>query len=294
VLRRGFLAQISSVLGAAMVSRTNAAGKLASIMETPGITDQAIVAKVFASATAHGLSDKQIGDVMIAVGSSFIGTPYVAHALEVPGPEHLVVNLRGLDCTTFVESVLALSRCVKLKTPNFEEFQSQLQKIRYRDGLVQGYPSRLHYFNDWIGNNVEKKTVLNVTHDIGGVDVTKPNNFMSMHRNAYKQLSDEANIGPIVEMERRLSSTQFAVITKQRIEAIQGKIQNGDILGLVTSVQGLDIAHVGLATKSHKIVHFLHAPLSDGAVELSVKPLSAYLAGRQNITGIVVVRPLNP
>ena len=38
------------------------------------------------------------------------GTPYVASTLEKRSRRALVVNLRELDCTTFAETVLALSR----------------------------------------------------------------------------------------------------------------------------------------------------------------------------------------
>src|SRR5512146_1957361 len=81
-----------------------------------------VVAKKFRLASDRSLEAEPMGDVMAAIGLSFIGTPYVAHTLEVPGPEHLVVNLQGLDCTTFVENVLALSRTVKLKQTGFEVF----------------------------------------------------------------------------------------------------------------------------------------------------------------------------
>ena len=36
------------------------------------------------------------------------GRPYVASTLEVADPERLVVNLRGLDCATLVETASAL------------------------------------------------------------------------------------------------------------------------------------------------------------------------------------------
>ena len=41
----------------------------------------------------------------------FLGIPYVAHTLEVNDDEQLVVNTRQLDCTTLVETVMALTIC---------------------------------------------------------------------------------------------------------------------------------------------------------------------------------------
>ena len=40
---------------------------------------------------------------------TYLGKPYVAHTLEINDEEQLVVNLEEVDCTTFVEYVLAQS-----------------------------------------------------------------------------------------------------------------------------------------------------------------------------------------
>jgi hypothetical protein len=53
------------------------------------------------------------GELMAEIGRSLVGTAYVPRTLEVDGPERLVVNLRGLDCVTFVENVYAMAALVK-------------------------------------------------------------------------------------------------------------------------------------------------------------------------------------
>ena len=62
-----------------------------------------------------GLLEKDFGTTMVAIGKTFIGTPYVAKTLEIGEIESLVVNLQGLDCTTFVENVLAFGLLLKGK-----------------------------------------------------------------------------------------------------------------------------------------------------------------------------------
>ena len=73
------------------------------------------------------------------------GLPYVAKTLEVNREERLVVNLRQLDCTTYVETVMALALCMKQKAHTFQAFCRNLQRLRYEDGKV-AYTHRLHYF----------------------------------------------------------------------------------------------------------------------------------------------------
>ena len=48
--------------------------------------------------------------------------PYVGHTLENRNKEQLVVNLRQLDCTTYVETVLALYLCIKNNKTSFDDF----------------------------------------------------------------------------------------------------------------------------------------------------------------------------
>lgn len=293
MIRRSFLGQMASLIGTAMVSPGKTARRLSGTPQSAGASDQEIALKTFAMAARRGLQEDAVGEIMAVVGSSFTGTPYAAHALEVPGPERLVVNLRGFDCTTFVESTLALSRCVKLGTATFEAFQQQLQTIRYRAGAIQGYPSRLHYLIDWVADNERKRIVRDITRDLGGVTVTKPIDFMTTHRQDYRQLDSEENVHAIAETEHRLTERTYAVVAKQRIALVQDRLRNGDIIALATTVKGLDVTHMGMAVRSGRIVRLLHAPLSDGTVQLSERALPEYVAALTKASGIIVARPLD-
>ena len=78
-----------------------------------------------------------------------------AHTLEVNEEEKLVVNFDEVDCTTFVEYVLALALSpVKNGTIDNADYARTLQSIRYRDSKIDGYTSRLHYIADWVNNGV--------------------------------------------------------------------------------------------------------------------------------------------
>ena len=84
---------------------------------------------------------------MVQVARLFLDKPYVAATLEGE-PETLVVNFRELDCTTLVESVLALSQPVS----SFADYTEALRGLRYRKGEVR-YTERLHYIADWMYEN---------------------------------------------------------------------------------------------------------------------------------------------
>ena len=78
----------------------------------------------------------------------------VAHMPEVfPDDERLVINTRQFDCTTFVEFVAALTLCARHGETTFGQLCAQLQRLRYWNGICNGYTSRKLYFSDWIRDN---------------------------------------------------------------------------------------------------------------------------------------------
>lgn len=235
-----------------------------------------------------------MGPTMIAVGTHFLEIPYVAGTLEMEGEERLVVNLKGLDCTTFVENVLAISRMKTQGTSGWDAYLQVLERIRYREGRVQGYPSRLHYFTDWIRENEKKGLVRDITPQIGGVSVVKEINFMGTHPELYPALSREADLAAIRSTEAALSSKPLFVLPAAQVAAQEQFLQEGDIIALATSIPGLDVTHTGIAmTGADGRMHLLHASTA-GAVMISREPLAAYLRDIERNTGIIVVRPLEP
>ena len=230
--------------------------------------------------------------VVISIGKTFLGTPYVEKTLEIGEKETLVINLRGLDCTTFVENVLAFSFLLKENKGTFEAFTTKLKTIRYRNGFLNGYSSRLHYFTDWIRNNNEKGLVRDITSDLGGVEVHKPINFMGTHRDLYPFLANDDNFNTILEVESELAKETLCILPQDEIKAAEDKLENGDIIALATSIKGLDVTHTGFAIKMPDgRIHLLHASIS-GEVKITQEPLVDYLKKIKSNTGIIVARPL--
>lgn len=242
--------------------------------------------------STSGLLKPDFGQTLVAVGKTFLGTPYVAKTLEVGDKESLVINLQGLDCTTYVENVLAFSLMLSHRDTDFEAFAKTLEKIRYKDGKLDGYASRLHYFSEWIANNASKGLLRDITTEIGGEKITKDINFMSTHRELYPFLSDPTNFNKLRESEKHLNSQPICILPQQQVEASESLIRSGDIIALTTAIDGLDVTHTGIATREEDgRIHLLHAS-SSGQVEVSALPLADYLKKVKSNTGILVARPL--
>lgn len=248
----------------------------------------------FQLAVENNLAEEPIGDVIVEIGKSFIGTDYLAYALETDGDEELVINLSGLDCTTLVENCLALSRCVKKGTTSFDDYLEELQFIRYRDGVVDGYTSRLHYFSDWITNNVSKGVIEDETLRMGGTPIKFHLDFMSTHPERYKQLKENPELIPIIQIqEEEISFREFYYIPKEEFKSKEEFVNSGDIIAVTTTVEGLDIGHIGIAVKMEDgRIHLLHSPSPGTKVHISELTLEDYLMKYKRHSGVIVLRAI--
>lgn len=238
------------------------------------------------------LQGKTAGEIAIEVGKMMMGTPYVAHTLELDGPEQLVVNFTGLDCTTFLENVVVMSRLRMKDSLSFSCYQEELERLRYRNGDLNAYPSRLHYFIDWIYNNQEKGIIKDKGQEIGGVPYAKDINFMSTHRDSYVKLGDSDNFQAIINTEKAINARDYTYhyIPKGEISSFEEKINDGDLIAITTTIKGLDIVHVGLAYHQNERLHLLHASSKSNKVEISSIPIADYLAPNKIQSGIMVCR----
>ncbi len=237
--------------------------------------------------------------------------PYVSATLEVNPEEHLAINLTQLDCATLVDNALALSLTTcRSKSTKFSDFCYWLKRIRYRNGELNGYASRNHYFTQWVNSNEKMGIVAEVTGE-------KANNYspfiaskkldlhyMTMHPNSYPLLKKEKANGTsskaqsqsslIKQYEKEASGKVSRYIPRSMLN--KGKdvlscVHDGDILALVTKKDGLDVSHLGLAVwgKDGKL-HLLNASSIHHKVVLEPMTLYQYMGKHPSQLGIRVVR----
>jgi len=254
--------------------------------------DRSIYDDFVRSLCKEGEGTRAVGESMLDVGKYFLGFPYVSHTLEREGRETLVINLRGFDCFTFVENVIALAGLIRKDKSHFRGYAAQLKDIRYRHGISEGYSSRLHYFSDWLYDNEKKGILKNVTRRAGGEPLRKKFNFMTRHRESYPALSMEKSYREMTAIEKRLSGRLLHHIPKAAIGKLGDAVENGDLIAISTGIEGLDIVHVGLAVRLRKGLHLLHASEIEKKVVISDVTLHQYLSRRKMMTGIMVGRAI--
>lgn len=257
----------------------------------PGSADSLEFVKLVEKVATDRKASMAPDSAIVMVALHFQGIPYVAHTLEADGPEQLVVNLREMDCTTFVETVLAISWCLKSNKTSYADFKEALTRLRYRQGVIDQYPSRLHYFSDWMVDNQQKGLVELVSEQFGPSPYSPRVGFMGKNPDKYKALAQHPEFVPVIrQQESVINGYQLKFIPKADVPKFEKLIRNGDVIAITTSIAGLDIAHVGLALHRKGRLHFIHASTSMKKVVVSDKPLADYLASIPSHTGILVGR----
>lgn len=236
--------------------------------------------------------DMTPAQLVTAMGREFVGKPYVGGTLEVnaPGQEQLVVNTREVDCTTFVDQVLALALTARDGDTRFAAFCQWLTTLRYRGGTVNGYASRLHYFTDFVADNKPLFDLVPAADGTQGEVRRVTLSFMSTHTDSYPSLRGHPEtVALIREVEQRYADYPVRYIPKLST-TLYSLFREGDVVALLTTTEGLDVSHLGIVVKENDELHLLHASSAAGKVVVDPRPLSAMLAPRKSCPGIRAIR----
>ncbi len=255
-----------------------------------------MLARIVEAATTGRWREGSFGTMIGEVGMALRGLPYSAGTLE--GEREVCrVSLRGLDCMTFFESSLGIARIIwKEEDLTSEALVDEVRRMRYRAGVVEGYTSRLHYYVDWVAENESNGTVKDITKGLPGAEVLeKTINFMSEHSTAYPALKgNRKNIADIRRVEEVINERDRYWVPKRFIGETEKNLQTGDILGITTTIAGLDVSHTGLCYRDdQEKLRLLHASLTKKKVVLDTD-INSYLALNSKQTGIIVARPVPP
>ena len=256
------------------------------------ITTFFAISALFLSATAS--AQPQARNEMLLNAVSFINTPYGVKTLDMSNEEQLVLNTDEVDCVTLVENVLAMSLAENSQTLqlNEQDFTRWLTKIRYRNGVIDGYTSRLHYMTEWIANGVKQGFLEDVTAVQSPYTAKMNISYMTNHVSDYPKLQLSAdNLNKMKQIEAALDGTEVHYIPKDYLTD-EGFfwIRSGDIIAITTSTPGLDIAHMGIAMNVDGTLTLLHASTTDMKVEVSKVSLKEMLRRNKSWTGVRVIR----
>ena len=231
----------------------------------------------------QGIEDLETAEVITKLAEYFIGTPYEAFSLDKGDVEKLRLNLTRFDCMLFVEQLLAIA-----VTTDWQSFVGTTQAMRYKDGEID-YCSRNHYFQNWAAYAAEKGWLDDVTDQVLGNQQRVVNlTFMSENPSLYPALKNLANLRCISEKEQNLKTTQNYIPNDQLNQASHS-LRSGDLFAVATSVQGLDVTHMGVVVRGKDGLSAIHAIPGQGVIRSM--PFADYINGVPKSIGAVVLRP---
>ncbi len=249
--------------------------------------DTTLITKMLIDVEAMNLNSSEA--VISALGQKLIGTPYKSGTLEGE-PEMLTINTAEMDCTTYVETVMAMAMTLKANRSSWRDFVYYLTQLRYRNGVCNGYASRLHYISDWIVNNSHRGIIREMTDRVARADhAIKTLDFMSQNSEKYPALkNDSVNLAEIKNIEIGYRSHRFPYIKQANIK--KATLKEGDVVMITTRIKGLDVSHMGIITFIDGTPHLLHASTKAKKVTVDPLPLHEYLRRNRQTTGIRVIR----
>ena len=199
-----------------------------------------------------------------SISGRFLGYPYIAHSLigSADTPEVFTDSLKGFDCVTYIESVLALAYAGKAGS-----FPSFLKKLRYEDGKID-WRRRNHYMTQWLRNNVHEGLLDRVA--VG------------------KQTSRKQRVLDMVPgLPKRRQ--RFSCIPKRVFSAVQREIRTGDLIFFASTRANLDVFHCGVVVQKGDRLLLRHASRSRGVVV--EQELESFLKDNR-MAGILLARPV--
>ncbi|MFI5778666.1 DUF1460 domain-containing protein [Nocardia sp. NPDC051570] len=210
------------------------------------------------------------GDAIDQLSARFLGTPYGPDMLvgSPTQPEQLVVDLRRVDCFTFLDYVEALSR-----SADRADFMNKLVETRYAGGQIDFW-HRKHFFTDWA--NTPRIAATDITGSLTSAAIT-----VSKHLNAKVDGSNYLPGIPVVD--RDITYIPAGAVN----DAVVSQLHTGDFIGAYADEPGLDVTHVGIFVRTPNGPVFRNAT-SLAAYQVVDTPLSQYVA---TTPGVIVLRP---
>ena len=256
---------------------------------------QAYLLRKWFEAVGEPKAKETFGELVARAARLQLGKPYGAvHGKQ--SVEQLRVRLSRFECVSLVETTLAVARCAWVERRDEECFMEEVEASRYRNGELNDYASRLHYFTDWLDDNVRRGRAKSLTQSLGGEPRTQVFNLLSLSSDKLSDFVSSEQLERVRLTEEELSAREHHVIPRSRIRIAQRKLQSGDLLAIVSDkVPGVMVGHVGFVDRTAKgSPKFLHASSYHRRVVLTVKPVSHYATRQAHRKGVIVVRPLPP
>ena len=202
----------------------------------------------------------------------FIGLEYKESTLlgNISTAEVFVINFSGVDCFTFIDYIEAMRL-----SDSFESFIRNLKQLRYLNGILS-FKHRKHFFTDWAG--YAPSSVDDLTVQIGD----------GKAKSIAKAMNLKENGTPLLPGVESFYRTINYIPSEDSNAAVLQKLKTGDYAGIYSSMQGLDVSHVGIIIRDRDTFSLRHASSDRRFRQVVDQELQKYISGTP---GLIILRP---
>jgi hypothetical protein len=195
----------------------------------------------------------------------FLGRQYMPNPLigSAEQPEVFTASLDGLDCVTYVEMVLALSR-----SSSVDDFVKLLRNIRYENGRV-AWDRRNHYMTGWIRSNTRAGFVRRIA----------PARVPAVAK--VRTLDGLEGLPPV--------RVRFECVPKPSVPMLVRYMKTGDLIFFASTRKHHDVFHCGIIVREGDRALLRHASRSRSIVVQ--QELDEFLKANR-MAGVIAVRPV--
>lgn len=174
------------------------------------------------------LEEGTFAELVERVSRGLLAAPYILSPLgegALPDPDPKF-RLDAFDCTTFVETAIALSQCDALG-----EVESTLDRVRYIAGADARFDTRNHLMTaQWVPHLIDTGVVEDVTEEIGG-DHTKWMELKLTHERWRKRKIAKTLVLPIEAIPE--GTFRLPYITMSDVLSMMERVPPGTIVNIV-------------------------------------------------------------
>lgn len=227
------------------------------------------------------VSEGNFGQRLVMAAENFIGAGeddyYSTDSVGL-----LRINVDTFTPLMFINNVIALAKASELPGMVDElSFERELIDIACRRGEDRGYPSIMFHTSDWIGDNMSRGNVSELTENYAGaVARTKSLDEMTRNRAKYAALADSSVFESVRMTEMGFRTHRVPSLKKETIKKkeILEDLRDGDIIVLVPNGDGTDMFDIGFVSMEGNNPYFIHLSPQSHKVVREKEPLPRYMA----------------
>lgn len=213
------------------------------------------------------------------IAAKLVGVPYVpVTKLDSIGEPQ--IRLDGFDEFSFVNTVAALAKTAT--SPGHtrpKDLEIMLERLVFRRGEANGFPSRMMYGGDWVVDNRSRGNIKEITEDYSDNFKTKSLEWVTRHRDEYAALKDSDTFErqKMVEFGYRTFKIPHMKRESADWKQIAPELTEGDLIMILTNQPDKDIWEMGYLVKRDDGMHLVHASESEGKVVEEPEVLGRYI-----------------